>query len=133
MRESDFYPAGAYNDVNAPYNQSEVPEKEFEIVCSQTLSKTVEVFTDNYVPHVEKEYDDGISFCHRWDDTSDTDWKEEFHNNDYHTPIQLIGLFKQFLEEQLSNGIAFKSPKYTENLIEECEGWEEDETVYEEG
>ena len=133
MRESDFYPAGAYNDVNAPYNQSEVPEKEFEIVCSQTLSKTVEVFTDNYVPHVEREYDDGIVFCHRWDDTTDTDWKEEFHNNDYHTPAQLIGLFKQFLEEQLSHGIVFKSPKYTENLIEECEGWEEDETVYEEG
>lgn len=127
------YPAGlSDHTVGAPWNQPEIPEKEFDVTCRQTLSKTVEVFTDNYVPHVEREYDDGIGFCHRWDDTTDTDWKEEFHNNDYHTPVQLIGLFKQFLEEQLSHGIVFKSPKYTENLIEECEGWEEDDCEYEE-
>jgi hypothetical protein len=51
-----------------------------------------------------------------------------YHDNDYHTPLQLIELFKQCLEENLKNGVVFKSPRYTEDLIKECEGWEEVET-----
>ena len=139
MRDRDYYPAGAYDDPNAPYNEAEVPEKEFEITCTQTLSKSVVVVTNNYIPGasgVDYEPDDegGCCAC-GWqddDDTSDTCWADEYHDNGYHTPIQLLELFKQFLEEQKSHGIAFKSPKFTDDLIEECKDWIEDEVEYSE-
>ena len=140
MKDSDYYPAGAYSDPNAPYNQSDVPEKEFEITCSQSLSKTVTVTTDNYIPGasgVDYEPDDEGGCCAvGWqdpDDTSDTNWAEEYHDNDHYTPIQLIELFKQCLEENLKNGLVFKNPGVTQRLIEECSDWTENETEYVEG
>lgn len=136
MYDNYNYPAGADNP-DAPWNESVVPEKDFDVTCSQTLSKTVTVTTDNYIPGasgVDYEPDDEGGYCacgwHDPDDTSDTNWAEEYHGNDYHTPLQLLGLFKEFLEQQLANGIVFKSPKYTEALIEECSNWTEDETEF---
>lgn len=138
MRESGYYPPGAEFDPDAPWNQEDVPEKEFEVLCSQTLSKTVIVVTSDYIPGasgVDYEPDDeGGVYASGWqdpDDTSDTNWAKEYHDNDYHTPLQLITLFGEFLKEQMSHGIVFKSPKYTESLIKECEGWEEDDIAYE--
>lgn len=138
MYDNYHYPPGADTE-NAPWNEPVVPEKDFDITCSQTLSKTVTVTTDNYTPGacgVDYEPDDEGGYCaSSWqdpDDTSDTDWENEFHENDYHTPLQLIELFKQCLEQQLSKGLVFKSPAFTEHLIEECSGWIEDETVYSE-
>lgn len=46
MRESDFYPAGAYYDRNAPYNQVEPPEIEVEITVSITLERDCTITTD---------------------------------------------------------------------------------------
>lgn len=119
---ADYYPAGAYNDPSAPYNEVSIPERDFDVNVCQTLEKYVTVTTDDYTP----EYDDEDRSVHY--DTSETNWKEVYHDNDYHTPLQLIELFKQCLEENLKNGIVFKSPRYTEDLIKECEGWEEVET-----
>lgn len=119
---ADYYPAGAYNDPSAPYNEVSIPERDFDVNVCQTLEKYVTVTTDDYIP----EYDDWDRSVHY--DTNDTNWLEAYYDNDYHTPLQLIELFKQCLEENLKNGVVFKSPKYTENLIKECEGWEEVET-----
>lgn len=119
---ADYYPAGAYNDPSAPYNEVSIPERDFDLNVCQTLEKYVTVTTDDYIP----EYDDWDRSVHY--DTSETNWLEVYHENDYHTPLQLIELFKQCLEENLKNGVVFKSPKYTENLIKECEGWEAVET-----
>lgn len=119
---ADYYPAGAYNDPSAPYNEVSIPERDFDVNVCQTLEKYVTVTTDDYIP----EYDDWDRSVHY--DTSETNWKEVYHDNDCHTPLQLIELFKQCLEENLKNGIVFKSPRYTEDLIKECEGWEEVET-----
>ena len=137
MNEADYYPPGAYNDPNAPWNEVEVPEEDFEITCSQSLSKTVTVTTNNYIPGasgVDYESDDeGGVYASAWHDapdTTDTNWADEYHENDYHTPLQLIELFGQFLEEQKAHGIVFKSPKFTDHLIEECKDWNEDETEY---
>ena len=137
MSEADYYPAGAYNDPNAPYNQSDVPDEDFEITCSQSLSKTVTVTTNNYIPGasgVDYESDDEGGCCavpwHDDPDTSDTNWADEYHANDYHTPLQLLELFKDFLEENLKNGLVFKSPRFTEDLIKECSDWTEDDVEY---
>lgn len=115
------YPLGA-DTVDAPWNEVSIPERDFDVNVCQTLEKYVTVTTDDYIP----EYDDWDRSVHY--DTSETNWKEVYHDNDYHTPLQLIKLFKQCLEENLKNGIVFKSPRYTEDLIKECEGWEEVET-----
>lgn len=134
MYDNYNYPMGADN-ASAPWNEPIIPEKEFDITCCQTLSKTVSVLTSNYIPGAcgaECEPDGEGGYCtisyQEPDDTSETDWEEEYHNNDYHTPEQLLLLFKQCLEENLSQGVVFKSPKYTEHLIEECSGWCNDET-----
>lgn len=122
----DNYPPGAKYDANAPYNEYTPPEKEFEVCVTQELSKYVGITTNNYAHYVDEDED---GYC-EWDDTSNTEWDKEFYENDYHDPLALINLFKEFLEEQLEKGIAFKSPAFTKRLIEECEGWEEDELQF---
>ena len=129
------YPAGAEHDPDAPYNQEEVPEKEFDVLASQTLSKSNKVITDNYIPGasgVDYEPDDeGGYYASGWhdpDDTSDTNWADEYHNNDYHTPLQLIELFKKHLENELNRMGEVKNEKWIKHLIEECSDWQEDDT-----
>ena len=138
MSEADYYPMGAYRDPSAPYNQSDIPEEEFEVTCSQSLSRTATVWTDNYIPGasgVDWETDDeGHSYASGWHDdpdTSDTNWAEEYHDNDHYTPIQLIELFRRHLENELNNSdIPQNRINKYKHLIEECEGWTEDETEY---
>lgn len=125
MRESGYYPPGAEFDPNAPYNQHENSEEEFEITVSQTLSKTVTVFTSNY--NLEVDCDE--EGCYRNCDTSDTPWKEVYEE-DYHTPLQLIKILKMVLEVNKANGIVFKTPGFTDDLIAECEDWCEDELIF---
>lgn len=114
--------------ARAPWMQEEPPEKSFEITCSQSLSKTVKIVTNNYNHIVENEAHNRI--YEEYDDTSNTDWAEEYHSNDYHTPLQLINLLAKVLEKDMQNGIVFKSPKFTQDLINECKDWSEDETEF---
>ena len=138
MRESGYFPAGAEFDPSAPYNEPSVPEKEFDVTCCQTLSKTVTVYTGNYTPGasgVDYEPDDEGGYTavgwHDDDDTSDTNWADEYHENDHYTPQQLIELFKRYLEHMLDDKVQVStSPSQIKHLIEECEDWQEDETEY---
>ena len=131
------YPPGAEHDPNAPYNQVDVPEKEFDVTCSQSLSKTVTVITNNYIPGasgVDYEPDDEGGYCavewHDPDDTSDTNWGNEYHDNEHYTPLQLIELFKKHLENELIRMGEVKNKRRIEHLIEECSNWKEDDTEY---
>lgn len=120
MRESGYYPPGAEFDPNAPYNQVDNPEEEFKVTVSQSLSKTVTVFTSNY--DLETDYDDGD--CYRNCDTSDTHW-EDAYAEDHYTPLQLIWFLKRLLEdnEPISDNLK-------KHLIEECDNWCEDELEF---
>lgn len=125
-------PPGAECDYNAPFDYSEVESKEFNVVCSQTLSKPFKVMSDSYTPKAETVYEEGHRYVDEWDDTSGIEWDTEFKNNGCHTPLELISLFKEFLNKQSEKGHFFKSRAYTKALIEDCEGWEEDNlNVYE--
>lgn len=137
MSASNYPPGVSDSTPDAPWNQSDPDDMDFDVTCSQTLSKTVTVTTNNYIPGakgVDYESDDeGGCYAvpyHDAPDTSDTNWAEEYHANDYHTPLQLLALFKQLLEENMKNGLVFKSPKYTLDLINECDNWCEDDTEY---
>ena len=140
---SDFTPGTPWNDVD-------VPEKDFEITCSQSLSRTAIVTTNKYIPGasgVDYEPDDeGGYYASGWqdeDDTSDTNWADEYSECGYKTPLELIGMFKEYLEkdlrniqkDMLPNDRSYKATKVRllKGLIEECEAWTEDEIDFEEG
>ena len=138
------YPTGVSDSTpDAPWNQVDVPEKEFEVTCSQSLSRTVSVWTSNYIPGasgVDYEPDGEGGYCAcGWqdpDDTSDTDWSKEYDECGYKTPLQLIQLFKVELEKQYNEcNVATSEGKIEarrlKHLIEECECWNEDETDFE--
>lgn len=122
MRESGYFPAGAEFDPLAPYNEPIIPDREFDVVCSQTLSKSMTVTTNDYQPEFDEE--DGRTYAN----TEDTDWFEAFESTGHYTPLQLIQLFGQILESFFKCGIVFKTPKYTQDLINECKGWQNDDT-----
>jgi len=137
MSLSNYPPGVSDNTIGAPWNEDSVPEKEFDIVCSQTLSKSVTVWTDNYVPGAsgcdyEPDGEGGYCACgwHDDDDTSDTNWADEYHENDYHTPLQLIEILGKVLKAAQLQGRYYLSENYTKSLIEECKGWTDDETEY---
>ena len=146
MYDNYNYPAGA-DTPDAPWNEPVIPEKEFEVTCSQSLSRTATVCTDNYIPGasgVDYEPDDeGGCYASGWqdpDDTSDSNWADEYESNGYKTPLQLIQMLREYLEkdlrdiqkDMLPNDRSFKATKARQlkGLIEECECWTEDETEF---
>lgn len=128
--ESGYYPPGAEHDPNAPYNQRDLDEKEFDVTISQTLSKNTTVSTNDYIPgdvYQESEWDgDGYCTvtCQEPDDTSDTDWKEAYKMK-HDTPLHLIYLFKRILEGDIKLDEMQESRK--KYLIKECSDWVEDD------
>lgn len=137
---------------NTPWNDEYyVPEKDFEVTCSQTLSRTAKVTTDNYIPGAEGcDYEpdgEGGYNAFGWhddDDTSDTNWADEYKENGHYTPLQLIQMLKEYvlkdaeryLEEHKDDGPQNgKQPveyhweyKRLLKLAKECDGWSDDET-----
>lgn len=122
MREEDYYPAGAYDDPRAPYNEIEIPEKVFDVSISQTLYKNdISVETNDYIPEYCEESG------HTYADTSETDWRKVYDNDRHYTPLELIATLKQMCEEMLEFGV-MRTDFRIEWLVRECSGWEEDET-----
>jgi hypothetical protein len=141
------YPDGLSDySVGAPWNEPDVPERDFEITCSQSLSRTATVCTNNYIPGasgVDYEPDDEGGYCacgwHDPDDTSDTNWSDEYKENGHYTPLELINKFKEHLMKQWdtlkdaeeANDTKTKYKKREiQHLIEECDCWSDDETEY---
>lgn len=129
MDPKDYYPAGAYDDTNAPYNEAENPEIELGVLCSQTLSRSVPCITNDYTCDREEVDEDG-NIVPVNVNTSETCWEDVYAENDYRTPLQLIELFKKFLSNKLIGDPPMpESPSFLKHLIKDCEGWIEDETV----
>ena len=124
---SNYPPMSQSEWDNAPWNQSDPEEKEFEVTVSQTLSKSTTVTTSDYIPggyFPETDWDiDGYHTitCHEPDDTSDTNWRSAY-NNEHYTPLGLIQEFKEMLEK--NTPIPETRRKY---LIDECMNWIEDD------
>ena len=147
---SNYPPGVSDNTPDAPWNEPEVPDKDFDVTCCQTLSRTAVVTTNNYIPGasgVDYEPDDEGGYCAcGWqddDDTSDTNWAKEYSENGYMTPLELIGMLQEYLEkdlreiqkDMLPNDRSYKATQVRrlKSLIEECECWTEHETDYELG
>ena len=147
MSLSNYPPGVSDSTWDAPWNEPDIPEEEFEVTCSQSLSRTATVWTSNYIPGasgVDYEPDGEGGYCasswHDPNDTSDTNWADEYKSNGYKTPLQLIQMLREYLEkdlrdiqkDMLPNDRSYKATKARQlkGLIEECDCWSEDETEY---
>lgn len=130
MSEKDYYPAGAYNDPSAPYNEPCIPERSFDVDVVFVVSKTrVQVQTSDYVPEVvskDEQYVEPI-------DTSNTDWRAAYNECGHYTIPEMLETLKVYAENDLKN---CKPKSYAwyrmKHLIESCQGWVVEEETYEE-
>ena len=112
MRESGWYPPGAEFDPNAPYNQFEPEEKEYDIEAVFELRRNDAVLTTDY---------DGDGNLNN----PRCEWSSL-----HMTPMELIAECKRlavFAYELSCNGYIDGSEKQMDHLchvIAECEGWE---------
>lgn len=106
-------------EKNAPWNEEELPDKEFDCIVSQTLSKTTCITSNRYTCE-----DGKIS-------TDDISW-ESVYCNQHYTPLGLIRVFERMLEKMHDEG-SIEWKDYYHEFLDECKGWLEDElTVMEE-
>lgn len=131
----DNLPPGAANDPNAPYNEIVVPDMEFDVTISMSLSKTVTCMTNKYNPVVIDEPQNRIH--EEYPDTSDTPWSEVYSDN-HKTIIELLEELKKYVQKDLDNldnddtkmDKAFHKRRL-EWLLEECDDWVVNEEDYE--
>lgn len=101
-------------------------KRNFGVFVSQILSKDVNVSTDTY-RYVG--YEEELNRVN----TEEINWEKVYKDDRHYTPIELIKLFKGYLEEKLSdNSLPLIEKLKVMHLISECSDWIEDETVIEE-
>lgn len=138
MYDNYHYAPGS-DTPDAPWNQKENPEEEFNVTIVETLSKDVTIHTSNY--QLEKDYDEDINSMRDYIDTSDISWKEEYKKEGC-TAIETIIAVKTYLEEvrlqqliDLSSCRSLtkseqKELRVVKDLIEQCKGWQQDEIEF---
>lgn len=130
------YPPGAEYDPNAPYNETTIPDRDFDVKVTETLSRVTTVTTNDYIPEVDDESG------HVYADTSDTDWG--VINHIQHLSIEALitrmsDVVKEYyddIDRTLGLNLAqthdrrklMQKKKSLEYLIKEAEGWETEET-----
>ncbi len=114
------YPMGA-DTPSAPWNQVEIPEREFDVVGVFTLTGTAKISSSNYMCD---ESPDGSYI-----DTSDIDWREEYTSQAY-TPIELINKYKEELLEKKKTLTKHSEIAEVEGLIRACESYEQEDVDF---
>ena len=123
----DNYPPGAAHDPNAPYNEPLIPERDFDVEVTITMSKVVTITTDNYVP----EYDDEDG--HTYANTENTEWDKEFENSGHFTIADLIEELKGYVVEDMKTCAPnTRKVSHLKRLLLACEDWETIDESYEE-
>ena len=108
------YPMGA-DTPYAPWNEVDPPEKTFDITISYSLSKDIEVTSDNYD---ETGFNGAGSLNEPW---------VEYTNNEY-TVEQIIDFAKQCAELMLTKqDYSIKSKRGLKIMLDSCKGWTVDE------
>lgn len=123
MGPADYYPAGAYNDPNAPYNQVEPPEIEAEVNMSFTLERIATITTD------EVWWDeDGWELC------DDADIGKAY--DDYYVAIPEMleelqkyvkgemEVLEKFIKARTANKEERERYRYLQRIIDSAGGWE---------
>ena len=122
MRMSDYYPAGAYNDTNAPYNEVELPDIEVSCEVSITLTKNdAPVFTDNYV-------NDGDEYGDEYDVLDSYSELAEKYDDQHYCLTGLLDELAKYIKGELQGDISRGRRNELERMLEDCQGWEEGDT-----
>lgn len=150
MKDSDYYPAGAYNDPNAPYNQHDNEPIDVDVNITITLSKDTTISTCDYIADEWEDWDSddeggvvhtgGIDY-----DFSNVDFVEEYGKSEFTIPQLLDELVKlaqdkinsirdsqEFSESgKTRNGKKIQEIRRLQAIINDASGWEEQETEVE--
>lgn len=119
------YPAMSQSEwENAPWNETEQPEKSFGLRVAYMIENVLDVDTNDYV------VDEGCV------DTSYTDWEDAYLQS-HDDIVDIFEKVSKFLKEELEK---VQNPqdkaqrdrkRKLEYLINECDGWEITESYYE--
>lgn len=119
MSERDFYPAGAYDDPKAPWNEQQVKEREFNVEVTITMTKNIALRTNNYVPEYNEECE--MVFAN----TYDTNWEQEYKDNCY-TIHDLLGELEGYIKQDLERYKGNRRKEYElKKMLADCQGWKE--------
>ena len=96
---------------------------------TETIARKVTLSTTDYV--AEEDWDDELGKCLSAD-TSETDWSDEYSNQEY-TVLELIAKLKEYAKEDIKNTAANTSKgRDLQRLLDACDGWEQVELDVEE-
>lgn len=126
MSEADYYPAGAYSDPNAPYNEPVIPERDFDIDVEFVMSKSVTVTTNDYAPEYDDE--DGRENAN----TENTDWEEAYDNSGHLTIAEMLQELESYVKDDMTKTAPNSGKgRYLQRVLESCQGWEVKEKTFE--
>ena len=123
----DNYPPGAAHDPSAPYNEPVIPERDFDVEVTITMSKVENVTTDDYAPEYDDE--DGRTYAN----TENTEWKRAYEDSGCYTIQELLGELKKYVIADMQT-CAPNTGKgaHLKRLLDACDGWKVIEESYEE-
>ena len=125
MAAEDYFPEGAYRDPDAPFNEKEIPEREFDVDVVVTLSKKATVTTNKY----DLEYDE---FEGETVNTQNVDWQDVYTDNHYTLPKLLEELAAVvYTDMQKEKPYSYRWYKL-KRLLDDCSGWNVEESSYDE-
>lgn len=123
---SNYPPMSQAEWDNAPFNQPENDEKEFDVIVTHTLTKNVRLMTKDYIAFEDDDYID----------TSEVDWDNEFDNQHYDIP-QLLEILESMVDKEIkeigepaTRGMQRKLKKL-QDIKEDCHGWSTIELEFE--
>lgn len=123
MRDCDYYPAGAYNDPNAPYNEVELPDIEVSCEVTVTLTKKdAPVFTDNYIDESDDEGYKGYEVLDSYQELADK------YDDQHYSLTGLLDELAKYIRGELQGDISRGRRNELERMLEDCQGWEEGDT-----
>lgn len=116
---SNYPPMSQSEWDNAPWNETELPDKDFKIDVEFFLrKKNVEVSTDDYIPEYDEE--DGYVYVN----TSETNWNEVYNSNHY-TIIELLAELENYIKQDIERYKGSKTKERQLNeMLSDCKDWE---------
>lgn len=119
MRDRDYYPAGAYNDPNAPFNEPSAPDPiDINVMAVLRVSHETTVSTDNYNETWDEE---GYRERELFDKNSDI---ERLYNEQHKTIPQLLDELANYINgELLSDGLSRSRRQELQDMLADCKGW----------
>jgi hypothetical protein len=118
MSEADYYPPGAYNDPNAPWNEVGPEPRDMTVDVIIELRKRVEVEVCDYKLEID---DDG---CYA-SDFDDCDF-EAAYKEGHKTPKTMFDDIVKLYEEVKENGWSDKCLTKLELIADDARDWEQE-------